>query len=104
MVESVDTWTQTSVQTEDLTVNEGSQRQVIEQIREILPDICVSVFSKTFIVESVDLGDLTGLVVAAQYRNTLAVTNLEGHEESDGLDGVVASVNVVTHEEVIRVW
>ena len=32
MVEGVDTWTQTSVQTEDLTVNEGSQRQVVEQI------------------------------------------------------------------------
>ena len=45
--------------------------------REILPDVCVSVFSKTFIVESVDLGDLTGLVVAAQYRDALAVTDLK---------------------------
>ncbi len=29
---------------------------------------------------------------------------LEGHEEGDGLNGVVSSVDVVAHEEVIRVW
>ena len=44
---------------------------------EILPDVCVSVLPQAFVVEAVHLGDLAGLVVAAQYRDALAVTNLK---------------------------
>lgn len=104
MVESVDAGAQAAVQAEDLAVDQGSQGQVVEQVREILPDVGVAVLPETLVVESVDLGDLAGLVVAAQYRDALAIADLEGHEQGDGLDGVVSSVDVVAHEEVIRVW
>ena len=45
--------------------------------REILPDVGVAVLPETLVVESVDLGDLAGLVVAAQYRDALAIADLQ---------------------------
>ena len=44
--------------------------------REVFPDIGVSVFPQTFVVKSVDLRDLTGLVVPPQDGDALAVPNL----------------------------
>ena len=44
--------------------------------REVFPDIGVSVFPQTFVVKSVDLSDLTGLVVPSQDGDALAVPNL----------------------------
>lgn len=39
MVEGVDGWRQSSVETEDLSVNESGEREAIEQIGEVLPHI-----------------------------------------------------------------
>ena len=47
------------MQAEDLIVNEGSKGQVVEKIGEVLPDIGVPILSKAFIIEAVDLCDLT---------------------------------------------
>ena len=41
------------------------------------------------------LGDLAGLVVASEDGNAVLVADLEGDEERDGLDGVVAAIDVV---------
>jgi hypothetical protein len=57
-------WAEASVQAKDLTIDQSSQRKVVEQVGEILPDVGVSVFSETFVVESIHLSDLAGLVIA----------------------------------------
>lgn len=80
MVQSVDTGTETSVEAKYLSVDQGSQREVIEQISKILPDISVAIFSEAFVIESVDLGDLTGLVVTSEDCDSLFVPDLEGNE------------------------
>ena len=49
------------------------------------------------------MGDLAGLVVASEDGNAVLEADLEGDEERDGLDGVVAAIDVVAHEEVVRV-
>ena len=103
MVEGVDAWAEASVQAKDLTNGQSSQRKVVEQVDEILSDVGVSVFSETLVVESRHLSDLAGLVIATQYRDAFAVADLKGHENCDGLDGVIASIDVVAHEEVISV-
>lgn len=59
VVKSVDAWGQPSVQAEYLVVDKCSQGQVIEEIREIFPDIRIAVLSETLVVESVYLGNLT---------------------------------------------
>jgi len=80
VVQSVDTGTETSVEAKYLPVDQGSQRKVIEQISEVLPDIGVSVFSEAFIVESVDLGDLTRFMVTSEDSDSIFVPDLEGDE------------------------
>lgn len=96
IVQRIDTGTQPAVQTEDLVVDERGEREVIEKVGEVLPDICVSVFAQTLVVEAVHLGDLAGFVVAAEDGDALGVADFEGNEEGYSFDGVVAAVNIVT--------
>ena len=49
------------------------------------------------------LSDLTAFVVAAEDGDSVGVAHLEGDEESDCLDRVVATIDVVAHEEVVGV-
>lgn len=81
---------------EDLVVDEGGKGEVIEEIGEDFPDVGIAVFTETFIVETVDLRDLTGLVVSTQNGDPLGVPNLERNEERHCLDRVVSTVNIIT--------
>ena len=71
MIQSVDRWWETSVETEDLQYarrttdcknnnshlwfDKGGEREIIEEIGEILPNVGVAIFAKTFVVETVHL-------------------------------------------------
>jgi len=43
-------------------------------------------------------------VVAAEDEEVLGVFDLVGEEEADGLEGLLAAVDVVSEEEVIGFW
>lgn len=88
----------------NLVVDEGSEGQIVEEVCEVLPHIGIAVLSQALVVEAVDLSNLPRLVVASQDGDALAIPHLESDEEGDRLDRVVASVDVIAHEEVIRVW
>lgn len=47
------------METEDLAFNNCSHGKVIKEVSEVFPDIGVSILSETFIVESINLGDLS---------------------------------------------
>ena len=77
VIQGVDAGTESAVEAEDLSVDQGGQGKVVEKVREVLPHVGVSVLAEALVVEAVDLRDLTGLVVAAQDRDALTETNLE---------------------------
>ena len=87
----------------DLVLDESCEGKEIEQIGEVSPYVGVSVLPQAFVVETVHLGDLARFVVAPEDGNSIAVPQLHRDEESDGLDGVVSSVYVITHEEVVGI-
>lgn len=58
VIQSVYGGRQTSVETEDLSVHQCGQRQVVEQVCEVLPDVGVAVLPQALVVEAVDLRDL----------------------------------------------
>lgn len=58
---------------EDLALDDSCEREIVEGIIEIIPDIMVAVFLGDFVVEAVGEGDVARLVVAAQQNDHLGV-------------------------------
>ena len=96
VVQGIDAWRETSVEAEDLVFNKSGEREEVEEIGEVFPDVCIAVFPEAFVVETVDLGDLTGLVVTAEDGDALWVADFEGDEKGDGLNGEVSAVDIIT--------
>ena len=84
------------METENLVFDECSEREVIEEVGEVFPDIGIAIFPQTFIVEPVHLGDLTGFVVSTEDSDTLGIANFETHQKRDCFNGVVATVDIIT--------
>ena len=84
------------MQTEDLVLDEGGKGKVVEEVGEVFPDIGIAVFSQAFVVETVHLCDLAGLVVSAEDGDTLGVADFQANKECDSLDRVVATVDIIT--------
>ena len=95
IVECVDARGETSVEAEDLVLDQGCEGKEVEEVGEVLPDVGIAVLAQAFVVEAVNLGDLARLVVAAEDGNALWVSDLESYEEGDGLDGKVTTIDVV---------
>ena len=53
LVKGVDTGGETSVETENLSFDDGSEWEVVKELGELLPDISVSVLPQAFIVETI---------------------------------------------------
>ena len=60
-----------------LSFNERRQWQVIKQVSEVLPHICIAILAKTFIVEAVHLSNLSALMVTTQDSNTISEPDLQ---------------------------
>jgi hypothetical protein len=86
------------METEDLIFDHCGKRQEIEQVCEVLPHVGIGILADALIVEPVDLGDLARLVVAAQDGDAIAVADFEADQQGHGFDGVVAAIDVVSHE------
>ena len=89
------------MQAEYTVSNNRCHWQVVEGIRKVLPHIGISVFSQTLIIKAVYLGNLTTLVIATENRYTVTVPHFESDQESDSFQGVVPSVDVISHKQVV---
>jgi hypothetical protein len=87
-----------------LGLDEGGEGEEVEEIGEVAPHVRVAVFAQTLVVEAVNLRDLSTFVVPSEDGDPVAVAQLHGHEQGDRLDGVVATVDVVTHKEIVGIW
>ena len=57
----------------------GSEREVVKQVREGLPNVCAPVLAQTLVVKPINLRDLPRFVVAAQDGDAVLPPHLEGH-------------------------
>ena len=53
VIECVNGWRETTMQTENLSLDYCCQWEVVEKFGESLPDVCVSILTETLVVESV---------------------------------------------------
>lgn len=86
---------------EDLTVNDGGEGEEVEEISVQYLHTVMLPYLRTLVIEPVHLGDLSGLVVAADQVDSVRVAHLE-RSAARCLD-TEASVNKIPHEEVICV-
>lgn len=66
----------------NLSVDQRGERQVVEQVCEVLPHVGVAVLPQALVVEAVDLRDLPRLVVPSQDGDSLLETNLNRRKMS----------------------
>jgi hypothetical protein len=76
-------------------INHRAQTQIVKHVAAIPPHVARSVFALTLVVEPVNLGDLAGLVVAPNEGDAVWISDFEGEEEKEGLDGVEAAVDKI---------
>lgn len=102
-IQSRDGRRETAVHTEDATVHKGADGKKIEHVDTLLPDVGSAVLPHALIVKTVHLGDLPALVVSTKKRNAVWVEDLQRKQEQKRFDAVVASVDIIAHEEVVRI-
>lgn len=85
---------------EDLLVDDSGDRKAIEAVGERLPQLDV-VSALTLVVETVDAVDRGAFMVTSQDEEILGVLDLVCEEQADGLEGLLAAINVVAQEEVV---
>ena len=102
-IQSRDGRRETAVHTEDATVHKGADRKKIEHVDTLLPDVGSAVLPHALVIKTIHLGDLPALVVSTKKRNAVGVEDLQRKQEQKRFDAVVASVDIIAHEEVIRI-
>jgi len=66
-----------STHAEDRVVDDGREAEAVEDVDARLPDGGVAVLLEALVVETVDLRDLSALVVAADQGHALRVPDLQ---------------------------
>ena len=64
----------------------------------------VSVLFADLVVEAVDEGDVSRLVISSEKDHFVRVFELVEEKKGDGLDWIVASINEVSYHDVPLIW
>jgi hypothetical protein len=75
LLHGVKIWAEATVHGENLLVNDGSNRQAIEAVRECLPELDV-VSTLALVVKAVDTVDRGALVITAENEKVLRILDL----------------------------
>lgn len=104
LVDSFDFRRETTMDAEDLAFDHSSDSEVVENFSAVLPRVGISVFSNGLVVEAIDGGDLSSLVVSSEECDMSWVLQFEAEQELESLNRVETSVNKISHENVSSVW
>ena len=78
LIYCVQVWTQTSVHAEHSAVHDGTQREIIKYFTTPPPNVAASVFPLAFVIEAIDLCDLSRFMVSADEGYPLGVPHFKG--------------------------
>ncbi|KAI6771988.1 hypothetical protein HG530_002946 [Fusarium avenaceum] len=85
---------------EDLLVDDSGDRKAVETIGKSLPQLDV-VATLALVVKTIDTVDRSALVVTSEDEEVFGILDLVGKEQADGLKRLLASIDVVTEEEIV---
>lgn len=95
MLHGVQVGAQTAMHCENLFVDDSGDGKAVETVGKGLPQLDV-VPALAFVVETVDAVNGCTFVVTTQDEEVFGVLDLVGQQEADGLERLLASVDVVT--------
>jgi len=70
------------MKTEDLAIDQSSQRQIVKQVSEKLPYISISILAQALVIESIYLRNLTALMVTSENGYSLPVPHLSKYNST----------------------
>lgn len=85
---------------EDLLVDDGGNGEAVEAVGECLPQLDV-VAALALIIKAIDAVDGSTLVVSAEDKEVFGVLDLVRKQQADSLQRLLATVDVVTQEQVV---
>jgi hypothetical protein len=68
------------MKTENSVVYNCSKWKVIKELSKVNPNIWVSVFTKAFIIEAINLCNLTNLVITSQNGDSVLESDLQSNQ------------------------
>ena len=86
---------------EDLLIDDSCDGQAIKAVGECLPQLDV-IASLTLVVEAVYTIDRGAFMIATENEKVLGVFDLVCKKQADSLQRLLASIHVITKEEVVR--
>ena len=89
---------------ENFTIDYGCNRQVVEEVSELLPNHRTAELALAFNVEAVDLSDLTSLMVASEKGEPFGMPQLQESQVRDGLNACGSSIDIISEEQVVCIW
>jgi hypothetical protein len=103
LVQAVKAGRETSMKTKDLVFNNCGQRQQVEQVGKVFPDIGVSVLPQALVIKTINLSDLPGFVISSQNGNSVGESNFKRNQKSHCFHRIVPSVYIVSHEKIVGI-
>ena len=78
LVQRVDAGRETAVQAEDVVLDDSSERQIVEEAGEILPDISIAILAKALVIEAIGPVYRAALVVSTKEVELIWILDLVG--------------------------
>lgn len=82
--------------TKNLVVNDGCEGKIGEYFYDLFPRPVVSILFGDLVIEPIDSGERTGLMVASEHNYLMRVEAFEAEQIANGFDGVIPSVYIVS--------
>jgi hypothetical protein len=77
LIDAMNAGRQTTVDAENLVVNDAGKGEVVEHVGEVVPDSSVAVLAAALCVKAVGLGDSSRLVIAADEVDAVRIAEFE---------------------------
>lgn len=103
IVDFLNVWGESSVHTENLVVDDCGDSEIVEDLGKSSPDIQRAVLFNALVIEAVNLGDESWLVISSEEGDSVFIAHLQGEEKEESFDTVSSSIDVVPKENVVGV-
>ena len=85
LIQGLDLWGETSMDAENFALDDSTNSKVVEDLSAVLPWVGVTILAHGLLIETIDRGDATGLVVSSEEGDAVWILELEAEEELEGL-------------------